>query len=270
MTADSEALAHELLAALDGTRQIEPLTARRSDFDLSQAYAVTAAVRALRIARGEKPVGRKIGFTNRDLWAQYKIDQPIWGDMYAHTISSVDASPRFELAHLCEPLIEPEIVFGLAHAPQPQMDERALLECIGWVAHGFEIVQSIFPGWRFASADTVAAFGMHGALRIGRPLEVTPRNRGALFDALTTFTVDLARDGTIVETGRGANVLGGPLSALLYLVQLLGRDPHNPRLSAGEIVTTGTLTRAYPVRAGEVWSTRLSGIPLGGLSLRFG
>ncbi len=48
-----------------------------------------------------------------------------------------------------------------------------------------------------------------------------------------------------MERGQGSNVLGGPLSALRHLVELLARDPHNPPLQAGEIITTGTLTRAF-------------------------
>ncbi len=73
------------------------------------------------------------------------------------------------LSRLSEPLIEPEIVFKLAKAPEPGMDEAALIGCVEWFAHGFEIVQSPFPGWRFAAADAVAAGGMHGAFLIGAP-----------------------------------------------------------------------------------------------------
>jgi 2-oxo-3-hexenedioate decarboxylase len=74
----------------------------------------------------------------------------------------------------------------------------------------------------------------------------------------------------VIETGRGTNVLDGPLSALRHLVDILANDSNNPSLAAGEIVTTGTLTRAYPVSPGETWSTSISGIPLAGLSIRFG
>jgi hypothetical protein len=35
------------------------------------------------------------------------------------------------------------------------------------------------------------------------------------------------------------------------------------------VVTTGTLTDAYPVKAGERWSTKLAGIELPGLELLF-
>jgi 2-oxo-3-hexenedioate decarboxylase len=261
MTANPEAIARAALAAFDTRRQVEPFTSRFPDFDAGQAYAAAATIRRLRQARGEQPAGRKIGFTNRDLWTQYNVDRPIWGDMYAHSIGSLDPSETISLASLCEPLIEPEIVLRLSRAPAPGMDEFALLACVEWAAHGFEIVHSIYPGWKFAAADTIAGFGM---------LAVTPENCERLFAELTGLTVTLARDGVTVESGRGSNVLGGPLSALRRLVELLADDPHNPPLAAGEIVTTGTLTRAYPIKPGEIWSTRMSGIPIAGLTIRFG
>ena len=52
-------------------------------------------------------------------------------------------------------------------------------------------------------------------------------------------------------------------------MDLLARDPDNPPLAAGEIVSTGTLTRALPVKPGETWMTKLKGIALEGVSLRF-
>ena len=270
MTADIATIARDALSALDTGRSIEPFTARFPDLDSEQAYAVVAAIRSLRVARGEEPVGRKIGFTNRDLWTQYGIDRPVWGDMYTHTVQPLNSSEPFLLAPFCEPQIEPEIVLRLSRTPQPDMDDFAILDCVEWIAHGFEIVQSIFPGWRFRVADTIAGFGMHGALRIGAPLAITPQNRDAMCAQLRTFTVTLTRGHDVIETGRGTNVLDGPLSALRHLVAVLASDSNNPPLAAGEIVTTGTLTRAYPIRPGETWSTSLSGIPLPGLSIRFG
>jgi 2-oxo-3-hexenedioate decarboxylase len=59
------------------------------------------------------------------------------------------------------------------------------------------------------------------------------------------------------------------LSALLHLVELLARDARNPPLAAGEMVTTGTVTRAFPVAPGETWRTRVTGLPLEGIAVRF-
>jgi 2-oxo-3-hexenedioate decarboxylase len=53
------------------------------------------------------------------------------------------------------------------------------------------------------------------------------------------------------------------------LVDLLARDQVNPALAAGEIITTGTLTRAFPVSVGETWTTELTGVALNGICVRF-
>ena len=60
-----------------------------------------------------------------------------------------------------------------------------------------------------------------------------------------------------------------PLLALAHLIQALARQPEAPPLSAGEIVTTGVITDAHPVAAGETWTTELRGLPLPGLRLTF-
>jgi 2-oxo-3-hexenedioate decarboxylase len=72
-----------------------------------------------------------------------------------------------------------------------------------------------------------------------------------------------------MDRGYGSNVLEGPLSAVRCLVELLARDSDNPPLAAGEIISTGTLTRAFPVKAGETWTTTLKGINLEGVNLLF-
>ena len=57
------------------------------------------------------------------------------------------------------------------------------------------------------------------------------------------------------------------LLALGHLVRVLGNQPQFPTLSRGEIVTTGTLTDAWPVRRGETWSSDYGELGLPGLRL---
>jgi 2-oxo-3-hexenedioate decarboxylase len=140
-----QAIAAEAFAVLDTGHQISPFSARLSAFDLDDAYPVTAAIRQMCEMRGEMPVGRKIGFTNRTIWAEFNVYGPVWGYVYNRTVHNLaEIGDTFSLVGLAEPRIEPEIVFKLALAPAPGMNEKALLACIDWVAHGFEIVQSIF------------------------------------------------------------------------------------------------------------------------------
>ncbi len=268
MAFEAERIAADVLAAFDAGRPVRPISETATPFGMAEAYAVTAAARSLRAARGERPLGRKIGFTNRTIWDEYGIDAPIWGDMLDSTVHPIGTG-RFSLGRLVEPRIEPEIAFGLGRAPSPDMDEVALLGCIDWVAHGFEIVQSLYPGWRFTPPDAVANLGMHGAYLIGPKRTVHSADIAGWLTTLPTFEIALERDSETVDQGKAENVLGGPLSALRHLVQLLAADEVNPPLAAGEIVTTGTLTRAFPIAPGETWRTRFSGLPLEGLMVTF-
>jgi 2-oxo-3-hexenedioate decarboxylase len=269
--ADISAIAAEILATLGTGRQVSPFTARPAGLTVEDAYRVSAALNAMRQARGAKPLGRKIGFTNRTIWPEYGVYAPIWGFVYDSTVHELGSTAALPLSGLAEPRIEPEIVFGLAAAPSAGMDEAALFSCLEWVAHGFEIVQSIYPQWKFAAADTIAANGVHAALLIGPRHPVAARTGGAgeWQAKLARFDIDLLCDGRHIDRGNAANVLDGPLAALRHLVGLLANDKINPPLAAGEIVTTGTLTRAMPVKPGETWSTALHGIPLDGIQLRF-
>lgn len=267
-SAQIDIIASEVFAVLGTGGQIAPFSTRADGLTLNDAYRVTALLERARNARGETAIGRKIGFTNRTIWAEYGVYAPIWGYVTDRSVHALDATAALPLAGFAEPRMEPEIVFGLARAPAPDMDEAALVGCIEWVAHGYEIVQSIFPHWKFAPADTVAVNGLHGALLIGPRHAVAPRAAEWLHE-LASFNIDLYCNGALADRGCAANVLDGPLSALRHLVGLLAHDPVNPPLKAGEIVTTGTLTRALPVAPGEIWHTRLSGVPLDGIRLRF-
>ncbi len=266
---DAKSIATEALSVLGQGRQISPFSSRDPAFGLDEAYKVTPVVRQMREARGEKVLGRKIGFTNSTIWAQYNVNDPIWGYMYDSTVRNLtDLGGTASLADLTDPRIEPEIVFGLSAAPNAAMNERDLLSCVGWVALGYEVVQSIYPDWKFAASDTVAAFGLHGAMLIGEryPVFGDPET---WMNQLSNFDVELACNGDVVDRGHARNVLGGPLSALRHFVGVLAKDDVNPGLAAGEIVTTGTLTRAMPIRPGETWTTTVSGIPLGSIGVRF-
>ena len=268
MSTEVELIAGAMVAALDARTQVAPLT-DHMPLSLETAYAVAACVAKLRQARGENPVGRKLGFTNRNIWDEYNVYAPIWSYMYDSTVRFVDpAGFDFDLAAVVEPRIEPEIALALKHAPEPGMDEAALLNCLDWVAHGFEVVQSLFPGWKFKAPDTVAAFGLHGALRLGPKHAMTDANRREWGEKLASFEVQLFRNGREMDRGNAKNVLGGPLTALKNAVEVLADDPYNPQLQAGEFVTTGTITRAFPMTLGETWRTTFSGAPFEGLTLR--
>ena len=169
------AIAAQVVSSLASHRQIPPFSHSLGEPSIADAYRLTALLRAAFEARGEKITGRKIGFTNRQMWAAHGVKAPIWGYCTDRTTFELDTTPVQHVSEFAEPRIEPEIMFGLGRAPSPQMDEADLLGCIDWIALGYEMVQSIFPGWKFAAFDTIAANALHGTLLVGK----TPRDRAA-------------------------------------------------------------------------------------------
>lgn len=258
----------ELLSHHDSGRTW-PATALPAWPDLGAAYAAALAVRGLRLARGELPRGYKIGFTNRSLWPRYEVWAPIWGTVWNTTLSSQRDGGSVSIARLCQPRIEPELVFGLRAAPPAAADLQALYESIAWVAAGFEIVQSHAPDWKFDAAQTVADSGLHGRLHVGRtvPVASLAADAAGLDALLAGARLRLSRGGSLVEEGRGAGVLDSPLRALRHFVEELRACPGAPALGAGDVITTGTWTDAWPVRPGERWASQFD-IALPALELR--
>jgi 2-oxo-3-hexenedioate decarboxylase len=262
------AIERELLVAQADARTIAPFSSRDPAFDSRAAYEVAKGILDARVRRGERPIGRKIGFTNRNIWAEYGVSTPIWAHVYDSTVRfAPDNRATLPLTRFVSPRIEPEIAFGFARAPSEKMDEAELLDCIEWIAHAFEIVDSVFPDWKFAAADTIAAFGLHGALIVGERIPIA--GKSGLAGKLRNFRIALSRNGEVQDRGTGANVLGSPLLALRHFLALLATQPAFAPLAPGEIVTTGTLTAALPVKAGETWSTAFEGIEVPGMELRF-
>ena len=238
--------------------------------DRAAAYQDALAVRALRIARGEVPVGYKIGFTNRTIWDRYGVFAPIWGTVWNTTLTHCDGRGCVDLRGTCQPRLEPEIVFGIAVTPPPDASLEQLFACVEWLAPGFEIVQSHCANWKFSAAQTVADGGLHGRLLVGSrtPVSHLAASGRELDERLAAVRVQLLRAETPIDEGAGINVLDGPLHALRHFVHEQQRCPGAPVLRAGDVVTTGTWTDAWPVAPDQVWRSRYDA-PIQGLEIAF-
>ena len=256
-------LGEELIAVHEGARIVPRFSERYPGLTPQAGYAAARVLHEQRVATGWKPVGRKIGFTNRTLWQRYGVHEPMWGMVYDRTlIQAKENRATVSLSGLAQPRIEPEICFKLRTAPRSHAQDD-LVEAIEWMAHSVEIVQCHHPDWKVTIADCTADNGLHGRLIVGRPVPLQGVERMPALEAR------LFKGDQQVDRGVGANVLGSPLAALGFLVDLLKSQPEAPPLAAGEIITTGVLTDAHPVAPGEKWHTELSGLPLSGLEISF-
>jgi 2-oxo-3-hexenedioate decarboxylase len=256
------AIAQELLDALERGGTVSSIVGRHPAFDWDEAYAVAAEILRRRRARGEKTVGRKVGFTNRAIWAEYGAGAPIWAHVYDRTLVQADGGhARLSLRGSVRPRLEPELAFGLKGPLGTGAREPGeVLEAVEWVAPSFEVVDCHFEDWRFHAADSVADFALHWRLVLGTRRVVEPGDVEPLARQLAACRVTLAKDGTVEATGVGANALGHPATALAHLADVLARQPAFEPLATGEIVTTGTLTGAHPIRPGETWTSLYEGL----------
>ncbi|MGH7707068.1 MAG: 2-keto-4-pentenoate hydratase [Vulcanimicrobiaceae bacterium] len=230
---DCEAIAQQLMRAWRDRATVEAPSRTAPQLTQADARAIAERLRELRITAGDRPAGYKVGFTNPAVRAQFDADGQMAATVYVETIaatSTVDASG------LLGPRIEPEVVLGIGH------------DGVAWAALGFEIVQSHVKDWAFGWNDAIADFGLHAMLLVGerRPFSTQSAAR------LSSMRVRLLRDNEVVELGCAADVEGGPVGSLTWLREDLARVGRDVR--AGELVSTGSMTRVPPIAASQRWT----------------
>ena len=270
LRSEAQTLARELLSACEKGQMVPVLPSERPGFDLTTAYEVEAALKRLRETGGSKAVGRKVGYANKAMWRVLKLETLVWAHMYEDTVQHCDSnSATLTLAHRRSLKIEPEIVFGLKQTIIAEgLDATAVLESTEWLAMGFEIIDCPFPEWRFQPSDFVASFGLHAALVIGERVQVRPDFIAVLVDELPRFKVRMSKNGEFVEEGSGRNCLRSPALCLAELSAAIRRRFPTAPLSAGEIVSSGTLTAGHPTDRGDLWTVEVEGLPLPPLTVR--
>jgi 2-oxo-3-hexenedioate decarboxylase len=112
----------------------------------------------------------------------------------------------------------------------------------------------------------VASYGLHAGLVVGSPLEVTSADIPALVDQLAAFTVTLEKNGAVVAKGSGKNSLKNPALCIAELSSAMAKA--GTALSAGEVISSGTLTEAQLISPGETYTAVVEGLAVGPLTLR--
>ena len=266
---DPESLADEISTAYAHRQMIATPPSARDGFDLNTAYAVEAALARRRRAAGHRSVGRKVGYANKAMWRVLKLETLVWAHIYDDTVHyAKGGKATFAVGRLFSPKIEPEVIFKLKAPLDPDLEPAAVLQQVEWIALGFEIIDCLYSGWTYQPADFVAAYGLHAALIVGTPRVINSDSIPALVDELAQFTVDLSRDGVLVEQGSGKNVLRSPARCLGELGTAITRRSSAEPLVAGDLVSSGSLTTSTPIAAGETWSAAAAGIVLDPITVR--
>ena len=270
MAIDPAALAQEILDAYARRQPIAiPPSARDGGLDLASAYAVESEIVRLRLADARTVTGLKAGYANKAAWRALKLQTLVWAHMYDDTVHhAAGNAATLPIDRMFAPKIEPEIVFTLKRPLAAAAEPAAALEAVGSIALGFEIIDCLFPDWKFQPADFVASKGLHAALIVGEPVAVHPGNIAALVEQLPVFTAKLMKNGDIVAEGGGRNVLRSPAACLAELASAHAKASGSAPLPAGALISSGTMTDSQLIARGDHWTAALAGLDLPPRSLR--
>jgi 2-oxo-3-hexenedioate decarboxylase len=265
--ANPRSLADELAAAYKAKSLVPPPTSRDGGLDLATAYLVERELVHLRQAEGQRTVGVKVGFANKAMWRALKLETLVWAHMYDGTVRFADTNEAtLSIGKMVQPKIEPEIVFKLREEIPAGADAATTLAAVEWLARGFEIIDCVYPDWKFTPVDFVASYGLHAGLIVGSPLQVALLDIPLLVEQLASFTVTLQKNGETVAQGSGRNSLKSPALCLAELSMAMSRS--GERLFSGELISSGTLTEAQLLMAGETYTAVVDGLGVEPLSVQ--
>lgn len=223
----------------------DPITSS-IDLTLDDAYAIQRHGTTLRLARGERVVGWKLGYTSLAMRSQMGIDQPNFGPLTDAMLVAHDgtASPA-----LIQPRVEPEIGlrFDRRVAGDANLDD--VIDAVGEAFACLEIVDSVYPGYRFRLEDNTADGSSAAQVVVGPALAST--------EALEEVTVSFFHNGIEFGAATGRAASGHPAAGVVWLVRQLAEQGR--QIEPGDIVITGGLTQAMPLDFGDQVEAVFSG-----------
>jgi len=218
------------------SREDTPSLADDHELDIDDAYAVQAELLALRVARGEKIVGVKLGFTSKAKMTQMGVSDVIVGRI-TDAMWIADGGD-VDLSRFIHPKAEPEVAYRISRDVDLDDPSVDIVSCVDAMAPAIEIIDSRYRDFRFTYTDVVADNTSASAFAIGpwRPVE-----------DVADRAVRLSTGGQ-EATGSTAAILDDPVNALHALLDMCRR--HRIPLEAGQVVLAGAATAALPLAAG--------------------
>jgi len=254
--AAADSLVEYVLAARAAATESAPPTDGRS-VSLEEAYDVQDRVRQALVARGERVIGWKAGFTSRATQQAFGTDRPVCGFLLGSGVYASGAEvPASEFLALA---VEAEValVMGRALAGPGVTPPQALLAVEGAVP-ALELIDFRYTG-KPTAIDAVADGVLAKAIVLGAPLtDVTHIDL-----ALEGLVYEM--NGAIVATNTAAEVLGSPINSLAWIANHLGA--RGLGLRAGDVVMTGSVSAILRPKDGDTVRARFT--RLGMVAARF-
>lgn len=251
-------LAESLRQAEKNRKAVAPLTERHPSLSIEDAYSIQMLNVDARLKAGGKIIGKKVGLTSKAMQDSLGVNEPDFGHLFADMVQAEEV-PLSISAYL-QPKIEAELAFILGEDLKgPGVSIADVLRASAGVMASFEVIDSRVADWKIKIQDTIADNGSSAGLLLGAELfPVSACN-------LKYVGLVLEKNGKIIDTAAGGAVLGHPAASVAWLANSLGSM--GTTLRKGEIILSGSFTKAYPVAPGDNFSAHFGG--LGSVKISF-
>ena len=209
-----------------------------------------------------KVVGYKAGLTNPAVQKRFNADAPVWGVLYDGMILADGAT--VDAAFGARPLFEADLLVRVKSASINQAKTPAeVLEAVDQIVPFIELPDLVVAPSVPLNGNAIAAINVGARLGVaGRPIAAPEyrAERFAMLEALRDMTVVMS-DATGAELGRGkgSDVLGHPLNAVVWLAEALARQ--GLAMEPGQWISVGSFSPLVPPKPGQKVTVRYEGLP---------
>lgn len=210
-----------------------------------------AKVNLLLAQRLGKVVGYKAGLTNPAVQKRFGYDKPTWGKLYEGMLLADGAV--VDAVFGARPLFEADMLVRVRsdtiNQAKTPMD---VLEAIDQVIPFIELPDLMVLAPPKLNGPAINAINVGARLGVAGQPVVVPLTRGeryAMLDALRDMTVVLSdSQGGEFGRGKGSDILGHPLNAVVWLAQALAKEGLS--MKPGEMISLGSFSPLMPPKPG--------------------
>lgn len=240
-----------LSKAYEEVSPTHPPSSTIGELSMEEAYEVQDMLVEDRIKKGDRIIGWKIGATSRAIMDQLKINEPIFGCMTSQSYYS--ALREVKASEFCRIAVEVEIALIMGKTLRgPGVTHAHVIMATSGAMGAVELVDCRIKDWQATLPEGVADNGYHAGIILG------PFMKSISGFDLTQESVTLNKNGQLMASACGIEALGNPLNGVTWLTNKLFE--FDKEIGAGEIVSTGSLTRFFFVEPGDALDVSYSSL----------
>ncbi len=248
----------EVAALLDSYNKRQP-AANPEGLSASDGECTREKLNKLLQAQMGPPVGYKAGLTNPAVQKRFEYDSPVWGTLYGPML--LKSGAVVDAAFGARPLFEADLLVRVSdeainRATTPAEVLRAIDQVIPFIELPDLMVQTPAPPKLNGAGITAINVGARLGV-VGTPIAI--QDSVEFSNALRDMVTIVKADGAEIDRGKGSDVLGHPLNAVVWLAKDMARNGKS--MKKGDLISLGSFSRLTPPKPGLAVEVIYEGLP---------